>query len=73
MLLGLALPHLRSEMWGTRLDCDGLAALGVVLVAFVDEAQAGEGEHLVDVLDVLAVGGDELGQAAGGDGFGGGA
>ena len=41
-----------------------------VLVAFPDEAEAVEGEHFVDAADVLAAAGDELGEAAGGDGFG---
>src|SRR5580704_2891382 len=41
-----------------------------VVVALPDEAEAVEGEHVVDRADVLAAAGDEFGEAAGGDGFG---
>src|ERR1700679_2753979 len=50
-----------------------LAAALAVVIALPDEAEAVEGEGLVDLLDEAGVGGDEPGEAAGGDGFGGGA
>ncbi len=37
------------------------------LVALVDDAEAGEGEAVVDGGEVLGAGGDERGEAAGGD------
>src|SRR6185312_10320941 len=40
-----------------------------VVVALPDEAEAVEGEHVVDRADVLASAGDQLGKASGGDGF----
>jgi hypothetical protein len=38
---------------GRRLGLVGFVAGVVVLVAFVDEAEAGEGEHFVDLGDVF--------------------
>src|SRR5262245_12468585 len=44
-----------------------LGRAGDVLVPLEDEAQAGEGEIVVDVLDGLRLRGDEAGEAAGRD------
>jgi HD superfamily phosphodiesterase len=43
-------------------------AVESVLVALVDKAEAGEGEQIVDLADVVGAAGDEACEATGGDG-----
>src|SRR5437764_14889056 len=55
----------RGVPWFSSMSAASRAAIAVV-----DDLEAGEGEVVVDVLDVLAVGREQRGEAAGGgDGF----